>query len=276
MLLTTHSPHIASVAPLASVLLLQKNPSGDGSIGRSAKEAELSPEEIIDLERYLDATRAEVLFARGVILVEGPSEQFLLPAFAGNMGFPFDEYGVTVCSVHGTDFMPYVKLLGTKGLNIPFVVITDGDWFVSDQKLLSRGFRRATKIAQAIDTESFDRLLELCKDNDWSTLYKESASLGIFVGNRTLELDLFDAGFGKQMKEALDELDAPVPMRERIKAFIKNGPPLNESDSATFLDDVARFGKGRFAQRLASKINTDNCPPYIKNAITRIVTVLSS
>lgn len=276
VLLTTHSPHIASVAPLLSVLLLKKDPSGNESIGRSAMEAELSPEEIIDLERYLDATRAEVLFGRGVILVEGPAEQFLLPAFARSMGFPLDEHGVTVCSVHGTDFVPYVKLLGSKGLNIPFVVVTDGDWFVSDKQQLSRGFQRAIKIAQAIETESFDRLLEMYKNHDWSNLYKESASSGTFVGNRTLELDLFDAGFGQQIKETFDELEAPVPMRERIQTFVKNGPPLNEGDAVTFLSDVMRFGKGRFAQRLANKINTDNCPPYIKDAITSIVKVLSS
>lgn len=275
VLLTTHSPHIASVAPLPCVLLLQRNTAGDGSNGRSVKEAELSPEEITDLERYLDATRAEVLFARGVILVEGPAEQFLLPVFASSMGFPLDQYGITVCSVHGTDFIPYTKLLSIKGLNIPFVVVTDGDWFVSDEQQLSRGFQRAIRIARAIKSESCDHLVELYKSHDWSNLYKESASSGIFVGNRTLELDLFDAGFGGEIKEVFSDLDAPTPMKERIQTFVEKDPPINEGDAAVFLGDVMRFGKGRFAQRLASKINADNCPSYLKDAINSIVKVLS-
>ena len=120
VLLTTHSPHITSVAPLQSVVLLRNDPGGDGSKGRSTLDAGLLEREIDDLQRYLDATRAEVLFARGVVLVEGAAELFLVPAVAQNMGKPLDEFGVTVCSVHGTDFVPYAKLLGPQGLNIPF------------------------------------------------------------------------------------------------------------------------------------------------------------
>jgi len=65
--LTTHSPHIASVAPLRSILLL-KDTSDQGSIGRSTASISLEDDEIDDLTRYLDVTRAEILFARGVIL----------------------------------------------------------------------------------------------------------------------------------------------------------------------------------------------------------------
>jgi putative ATP-dependent endonuclease of OLD family len=46
--------------------------------------------------------------------------------------------GITVCSIGGTNFTPYVKLLAT-GLNIPHVILTDLDpmrvenrWFVGD------------------------------------------------------------------------------------------------------------------------------------------------
>jgi putative ATP-dependent endonuclease of the OLD family len=57
--------------------------------------------------------------------VEGDAERFLVPAFAKMMGHPLDEHGITVCSVAGTNFKPYVKLL--TGLNILHAVITDWD-----------------------------------------------------------------------------------------------------------------------------------------------------
>lgn len=124
--LTTHSPHIASVAPLRSLVLLRD--AGDkGTVGRSTASLELADEEFDDLTRYLDVTRAEMLFARGVILVEGDAERFLIPEFAKTLGKPLDHLGITVCSVAGTNFGPYVKFLS--GLGIPFSLITDWGFY---------------------------------------------------------------------------------------------------------------------------------------------------
>ena len=122
--LTTHSPHIASVAPLRSLVLL-KDTGDDGTVGHSTASIALSDGEADDLTRYLDVTRAEMLFARGVILVEGDAERFLMPTFAKTLGKPLDHLGITVSSVAGTNFVPYAKLL--TGLGIPFSIITDWD-----------------------------------------------------------------------------------------------------------------------------------------------------
>src|SRR5260221_5371223 len=111
ILLTTHSPNIASVAPLDSVVLLRVE-NGE-THGFSSATLEFTPEQRNDLQRYLDVTRAEILFARGVIFVEGVAEQFLVPAFAAafmrkkDIGTSLDDLGITVCSVNGTDFVPY-------------------------------------------------------------------------------------------------------------------------------------------------------------------------
>lgn len=53
-----------------------------GTTARTAISADLTSDEIEDLERYLDVTRAEALFSRFVILVEGIAELYLLPALA--------------------------------------------------------------------------------------------------------------------------------------------------------------------------------------------------
>ena len=115
ILLTTHSPHIVSVAPLNSIVVLRKSADLRSTEGASTAALEFDAETIADLERYLDVTRGEMLFAKGVLLVEGAAEAFILPALGKARGVDFDELGITVCSVAGTNFAPYVELLGTKG-----------------------------------------------------------------------------------------------------------------------------------------------------------------
>jgi hypothetical protein len=78
-----------------------------------------------DLERYIEVSRAELLFARGVILVEGEAELYLVPRIAHLHGKALDSLGVSVSSVGGTHFNSYVRLL--TALQVPFAVITDGD-----------------------------------------------------------------------------------------------------------------------------------------------------
>jgi putative ATP-dependent endonuclease of OLD family len=105
LLLTTHSPHVAAVAPLPSLVLLRATDAG--TVGRTTVGAGLSPAQTADLERYLDATRAELPFARAVVLVEGDAERYLVPALASTAGFPLDEWGVSIIAVQGTDFAPF-------------------------------------------------------------------------------------------------------------------------------------------------------------------------
>jgi hypothetical protein len=73
VIMTTHSPHIVSVSPLSSLVLLRK--TGDGSTeGSSTALLQLEDSDREDLEQYLDVTRGELLFAKGILLVEGDAE----------------------------------------------------------------------------------------------------------------------------------------------------------------------------------------------------------
>jgi putative ATP-dependent endonuclease of OLD family len=94
LVVTTHSPHLASVAPLSSITLLRD--VGGESVGFHTRSLDLDAGVEADLERYMDVTRAEMLFAKGVILVEGAAEEFVIPAFALEEGPDLDAHGVTV------------------------------------------------------------------------------------------------------------------------------------------------------------------------------------
>lgn len=275
VILTTHSPHIASVAPLKSIVLLRDDPNGDGSKGKSTLEAGLLDREIDDLERYLDATRAEVLFAQGVILVEGPSELFVVPAVAKDMGKALDEYGITVCSVHGTDFVPYAKLLGPEGLNIPFVVLTDGDWYTRKGERLSRGLRRVVSIATALNHPESDKLDEMYQRRQWKELRDAGREIAIFVGDLTLEVDLFDNWHGPELVDSLRELGLSKGRARALASQAKCDRILSKKEADDLLSTIERFGKGRVAQRLASRIDSKRIPAYMTDGICKITEELS-
>jgi len=106
ILMTTHSPHVASVTPVRDFVVLRRNEDGNATEAVSTADLNLSDEDIADLQRYIDVNRGEILFARGVILVEGDTERFLVPVLAKQQGYDLDELGISVCSVSGTTSSP--------------------------------------------------------------------------------------------------------------------------------------------------------------------------
>jgi putative ATP-dependent endonuclease of OLD family len=217
VILTTHSPHIASVAPLASLLLLRTE-DGAGTKGHSTVAADFTDAETEDLTRYLDVTRAEMVFARGVILVEGDAERFLIPAFAEDMDLSLDEHGVSVCSIAGTNFQPYVKLLCALG--IPFSVITDYDE-VNDKPL---AYNRSLNLVRIIDkarggdgTKGLIKAIRAMESYDES--FTKCEEFGIFVNSDTLETELFDGNYAAEMIETLHEYKFSQEHRNLLDAW---------------------------------------------------------
>ena len=110
-ILTTHSTNITANADLYSYVVLTQ--TGDPAVASTVlADAELENSEILDLERYLDATRSNLLFARKVMLVEGPAEVFLIPALLKQVkGIDLDREGISVIPIYGVHFAVYAKLL---------------------------------------------------------------------------------------------------------------------------------------------------------------------
>lgn len=290
MLLTTHSPHIAAVAPLESLLLLRS--STPGTIARTTLGAELNERESQDISRYLDVTRAEILFARFAILVEGIAETYVVPAIARAAGFDLDEYGVVVVNVAGTDFAPYLRLLGTHGLQVPHVVITDGDP-LRGSKRPEQGLQRA---AQLVDDDDLREQLESAIDElrqceqDGEThralcirrdLQDICADEDIFVGDNTLELDLLfllgdelaiayselaserkAAAMARDIRLILDTEGAAAMISDATRSLVDQAPaerPEHASHQQRLnrvLSRVEARGKGRVAQRWSHHIES--------------------
>lgn len=258
-ILTTHSPHIASVTPIGSIVLLRHDAVKDATTAVSTATTPLTKRDKADLQRYIDVSRGEIFFARGVILVEGDAERFLVPAFAEALDIPLDMLGITVCSVSGTNFMPYVKLLGPQGLSIPHVILTDRDPNGTKPPRVRRRLIDVLRLVE--DGVDYDPL-------DADDVIARAAPFGYFVNSNTLEPELFIGGLAKAMREVIEE-ELPISQNtcDLIQGWVDHTDTLDEERLIKFIE---RIGKGRFAQALAPHVNEDTCPDYIRQALERI------
>ncbi|MBA3922523.1 MAG: AAA family ATPase [Nostocaceae cyanobacterium] len=273
LLVTTHSPHIASVAGIEKIIVLNNDDPLQGTIGNKIKPNLFNSKELDDINRYLDVTRGELLFARGIIFVEGISELYIVSAFARLMGFDLDHLGVSVISVEGIDFKPYIKLVSSNGLNIKFAMLTDGDKNLNqdDQEeddntigdlTLSAGEKRGIGIISEVLKQDF-------QVNNAIPVIERLELFGIFVGDNTLEVDMLSF-YEKEIGESYDQLVTGIIARNAFRASIDL--LKQQGDSTEYIKRINRQGKGRFAQILAAYIQAEKCPIYIQNCLNYIVT----
>lgn len=233
VLVTTQSPHIASVASPRSLVVLRV--VGGRTEAAAAHSADLNEAEWDDIARYLDATRAELVFARRVLLVEGYAEQVLLPPLAAAAGFDLDKLGITVCAIHGTHFTSYVRFC--EALGIPWAVLTDGD-------ANGAGAKRAERLVRSLDGTG------------------SPEDHGIFVGTSTFEHDLLtaDPANVEPCFDTLREL-AAASATAVIDGWGTTVPELDPYIS--MIEKVG--GKGRFAHRLS--LRRLHTPAYVRRAL---------
>lgn len=104
-----------------------KNRSGyDLSEGKTG----LQKGDYLFLQRFLDSTKANLFFAKGIIMVEGDAENILIPVIADILGYPLEKYGISIVNVGSTAFLRYSGIMVRKDgtdIGIPVSVITDCD-----------------------------------------------------------------------------------------------------------------------------------------------------
>ncbi len=111
-ILTTHSPNISSKSNPANIILMSKGKS----FSLREEETELDSDDYKFLEKFLDVTKANLFFARGVILVEGDGENILLPTIAKILGKPLEDYGVSLVKYDNSgSWKRFVKIFLRKG-----------------------------------------------------------------------------------------------------------------------------------------------------------------
>ena len=125
-ILTTHSTTLASKIKLENLIVCHK----DNIFPMGHDFTHLAPSDYKFLERFLDATKANLFFAKGVIIVEGDAENLLVPTIAKLLDRPLYKYGVSIVNVGSTAFKRYAKIFLRKkepDFEIPVSIISDLD-----------------------------------------------------------------------------------------------------------------------------------------------------
>lgn len=126
IIISTHSPILASKINLKNLILLKNGHGYDLAEGKTG----LRKGDYLFLQRFLDSTRANLFFAKGIIMVEGDAENILLPVIAEILGYPLEKHGVSIVNVGCTAFLRYSNIMvraNGSTIGIPVSVVTDCD-----------------------------------------------------------------------------------------------------------------------------------------------------
>lgn len=125
-IITSHSITLASKIKLSNLIVVK----GNKAFPMSSEYTEMKPADYKFLERFLDATKANLFFAKGLILVEGDAENLLVPAIARLIGRDIYKHGISVVNVGSTAYNRYVSIFkrkDDKSFGIPIAIISDLD-----------------------------------------------------------------------------------------------------------------------------------------------------
>ena len=133
------------------------------------------------------------------------------------------------------------------------------------KKLISAVEEVRTGRSQAKLEAEFEKLYI---DNDEDDYGDRCEEYGVFTNVETLEIDLLSSPCRVAIFRAFSSLALGKTSRERTTHWKKYPKKLDEEK---YLNLIESIGKGRFAQRLAAKLDGAKPPKYIKDAIQYVV-----
>ena len=126
IIISTHSPTLASKINLKNVILIRDGAAYDLAPGKTL----LEKGDYLFLQRFLDTTKANLFFAKALIMVEGDAENMVIPVIADILDLNLDKYGVSIVNVGGVAFLRYARVFCRKHgpkLNTRIAIVTDCD-----------------------------------------------------------------------------------------------------------------------------------------------------
>lgn len=256
--ITTHSPQIASeFKPNGIVRLYSKNKITKVAQGGCSKDIALT---FNDFGYRLNAISSETFFSNAVFLVEGSSEILFYKALSSSLGIDLDRLNISILSVEGIGFKPYIKIC--QALEIPYVMRTDDDIFSKTKRkeeyFYFAGISRVMGIYNDLIAEEDDELSKYWKKNkvknewqgkedDWteeanelnSYIREELDKHNIFLSWYNLEKDLVDSKLFESLSEFYREANKEQLLKDMQKRKAENMLEyLEESlDDLTILED---------------------------------------
>ncbi|QAY68515.1 ATP-dependent nuclease [Paenibacillus protaetiae] len=283
IIVTTHSPTIAAAVSLDSLVVVTRPDIDACPKVIPLSKCGLEPHQKFFLERWLDVTKSTLLFARGIIFVEGIAEALVVPELAKRVlsehfnskdpkstkkCYSLEEFAVSVINLGGIYFESFFQLFrgasdndpATAGIPVRCAGITDCDPKADEAPY------------EGNNCECKNHALGLIVD------LQENKYCQLFYNTKTFEYDLaMESNHNLKLMCGifLEILTTDGPIRDEITA-IMNDPDMKTArekaeDAATLLKRIDGVGKGIFAQKLALRLadpkTTFSVPDYIKRAV---------
>jgi putative ATP-dependent endonuclease of OLD family len=247
-LVSTHSSQIASKVPIDAYVVMTTLADGRSFAAAPSRVGVLSATDKDDLNRYVDSTKSNLLFARKVMLVEGAAELLLLPALVKQvMRVDLEREGVSIVAVHGTHFGPFSRLFSADCLPKACAIVGDAD-------------RDPGQVAPDEDVPVPPPIAAL-----------EGRFVKSFVGATTFERELASAGNLAMLQKVAIELGAPK-LAAAIGLQMLIGGDVPDALKQKVLATAKRFGKGRFAQVAVRHVDgAAEVPDYVRRAVTWLI-----
>lgn len=271
VIITTHSPQIVERFGDGKILRLAFDNGNAQASHAHGCSAEVD-DALSRMGYRLNAISSETFFSSGVLLVEGPSERMLYTALARSLYEDADRLNVSILSVDGVGFEPYVRVC--IGLGIPYVIRTDNDIFPVGKTDMRRmaGLQRLLDIVKShVKDEGLNQLIFSCESAlSWSgsdelpssaeqardLLVPELEKHGLYLSKEAdLETDLACGPLADQLKEFFEaatphEVVKTMQRRkaENMHSFIASDPclcDLANDPVATPLDHIVGLAEGR-------------------------------
>lgn len=258
---STHSSHISEVSNIQNVNIIGKV---NGACEVFQPSIGLTEPQIGFVQRYLDAIRSNLLFAKSVILVEGDAEEILIPILIKQViGLSLDELGITLVNIRSTGFENIALLFHEQRIRKKCSIITDLDslfFDVSEVNTDTEAVKKRKKKAMGSRDAGLARKNKidgLCNNNGW---------LSPFYANNTFEVDFIKSGNSNYFVNILSDVYRDANTITTSRAELKS---IDSAISGQRVLTMANHeGKGWFAITLGKVIDFNvQIPDYIVNAV---------
>ncbi len=248
---TTHSTQITSAVSLDEIICLH-NEAGVISVGYPGKtfpDTAAGKKAKAYVQRFLDATRSDMLFAHKVIFVEGLAEQLLLPTLAKYCSKNLEDQHTAIIPVGGRFFDYFLYMFDTTQPNtIPKSVSCLKDKDPERKKKSGGGYTSCHPFEMNIDTANYDY-----KDHLTSKIsqYATHPNIRFFGQNH-------DKGKTFEYELSLCNVDTPILITDSIS---------NKSELVTLLD---QYKNKKPLTEMFDELRVSDANEYLENAIKAI------
>lgn len=215
-ILSTHSITLGANIDIEKLIVLK----GDKAFAMGMDSTACNEQDYQFLHRFLDATKANLFFAKGVLMVEGDAENLLIPAIADVIGLPLHEHGVSIVNVGSTAYKRYVKVFQRKDgqkMDVPVAVITDLDISSieyyedpeekKERKLLHVNDSVKTALTSICSMVDFSKLPEIvCTKSEMQEFIDENKNVRIKKDDRAAIIKYFEDNTTLITKEDIEKL----------------------------------------------------------------------